>query len=81
MLVSFLNPRFRHQEPVFPQQLQTLRRSQAQTLKQSQATLRLGITLSCQPQNWLLVANPEVGNSEYIHYSELPTPLIIVYLV
>ena len=40
-----------------------------------------GITLSCQPQNWLLVANSEVGNSEYIHYSELPTPLIIVYLV
>ena len=40
-----------------------------------------GITLSCQPQNWLLVANPEVGNSEYIHYSELPTPLIIIYLV
>ena len=40
-----------------------------------------GITLSCQPRNWLLVANPEVGNSEYIHYSELPTPLIIVYLV
>ena len=41
----------------------------------------MGITLSCQPQNWLLVANSEVGNSEYIHYSELPTPLIIVYLV
>ena len=42
---------------------------------------KIGITLSCQPQNWLLVANSEVGNSEYIHYSELPTPLIIVYLV
>ena len=40
-----------------------------------------GITLSCQPQNWLLVANPVVGNAEYIDYSELPTPLIIVYLV
>ena len=30
----------------------------------------------CQPQNWLLVANPEVGNSEYVHYSGLPTPII-----
>ena len=40
-----------------------------------------GITLSCLPQNWLLVANSEIDNSEYIHYSELPTPLIIVYLV
>ena len=45
------------------------------------ADCEIGITLSCQPQNWLLVANSEVGNSEYIHYSELPTPLIIVYLV
>ena len=40
-----------------------------------------GITLSCQPQNCLLVDNPEVGNFEYIHYSELPSPLMIVYLV
>ena len=40
-----------------------------------------GITLNCQPQNCLLVDNPEVGNFEYIHHSELPTPLIIVYLV
>ena len=23
----------------------------------------------CQPQDCLLVDNPEVGNSEYIHYS------------
>ena len=30
----------------------------------------------CQPQNWLLVDNPEVGNSEYAHYSGLPTPII-----
>ena len=30
----------------------------------------------CQPQNWLLVDNPEVGNSEYVHYSGLPTPII-----
>ena len=40
-----------------------------------------GITLNCQPQNCLLVDNPEVGNFEYIHYSELPSPLMIVYLV
>ena len=40
-----------------------------------------GIRSNCQPQNCLLVDNPEVGNSEYIHYSELPTPFIIVYLV
>ena len=31
------------------------------------ANLWIGITLSCQPQNWLLVANPEVGNSEWIN--------------
>ena len=30
----------------------------------------------CQPQDCLLVNNPEVGNSEYIHYSGLPTPII-----
>ena len=30
----------------------------------------------CQPQDWLLVANSEVGNSEYVHYSGLPTPII-----
>ena len=37
----------------------------------------MGITLSCQPQNWLLVANSEVGNSEYIHWPMALTPLTI----
>ena len=36
--------------------------------------------LQCR-DNIKLVGNPEVGNFEYIHYLELPTPLIIVYLV
>ena len=41
-----------------------------------------GITLNCQPQNCQLVGNPEVGNFEYIHYSELPTLLLLlVYLM
>ena len=35
-----------------------------------------GITINCQ-----LVANPEVGNSEYMHQSGLPTLLTIVYFV
>ena len=41
----------------------------------------IGIRLNCQPQNCQLVDNPEIGNSEYIQYSELPTLLITVYLV
>ena len=42
---------------------------------------KISFLTKIQLQNCLIVDNPEVGNSEYIHYSELPTPLIIVYLV
>ena len=39
------------------------------SIQVSQSYTLFGITLNCQPQNCLLVDNPEVGNSEYIHYS------------
>ena len=39
-------------------------------------SLEDGNPQDCQPHIWLLVANPEVGNSEYVHYSGLPTPII-----
>ena len=44
--------------------------------KQLPITTLKGNPQDCQPQNWLLVANPEVGNSEYVHYSGLPTPIM-----
>ena len=43
---------------------------------------KISFLTKIQLQNCLIVDNPEVGNSEYIHYSELPTLLLLlVYLM
>ena len=48
----------------------------AQSASNSKFTLRRGNPQDCQPQDCQLVANSEVGNYEYVHYSGLPTQII-----